>query len=88
MEIPVLSEFVQYGVVGIALALIVALVIIVKSFIVMAGTFVEVLKGLYAELGNLRSTIADLTAQVKLLTWTREFPGKLTGTMPGNCKDT
>lgn len=67
MEIPILSEFVQAGIVGVCIALIVALCFYVRLFV---GAYKE----LGTEIRDLNKTIAELGADVRILTTRRKRP--------------
>ena len=60
-QIPIIPEMVQYGVIGICIMLIIALVIIVR-------TFVMAIMQMYDKIDRLNQTISDLTTEVKMLT--------------------
>ena len=59
--IPIITESVQYGVIGICVMLIIANAVIVKMF-------VSAIMKLYEKIDQLNTTIADLATEVKMLT--------------------
>lgn len=67
MDLPIISEFVQYGVIGICFALIVAICYVVSLF-------VGAIKGFYAEVSKLNSTIMELSVEVKTFSRGRRKP--------------
>lgn len=59
-QIPIITESVQYGVIGICVMMIIANVIIVKCFI---GAILK----LYEKIDALNSNIADLNTRIEML---------------------
>ena len=68
-NVPIISEFAQYGVIGICFALIIAIVIIVKIFTEAIKHLVDVLKSLYDQISSLKNAIYELSAIVKAMSW-------------------
>jgi len=64
--VPIISEWVQYGVIGICFLLIGALVVIVKMFINVILKFIEEIKSLQSTIGELRTSVEMLTIRTKL----------------------
>ena len=64
--IPIITESVQYGVIGICVMLIIALVLIVKAFINVILKFIEEIKSLQMTIGDLRTSVEMLTIRTKI----------------------
>jgi sensor histidine kinase YesM len=64
--IPIISESVQYGVIGICISLIVALCFIVKMFVNVILRFIEEIKSLQSTIGELRTSVEMLTIRTKM----------------------
>lgn len=65
-QLPLITESVQYGVIGICIVLIVALVIIIRLLIGLNVKLLERMDSLEVKFDTLNDNIGDLTSTVKM----------------------